>query len=139
MAVYDTNIDIRCLVEFFSSTIPITVDFVEHVHYKNIDQLKYVLARTIVLLHQEHRTGYRRCLLQFLKDLIALPQAVQKLFLQNFNCLCAVDIELWHGMLASVCYPDFDTCTDRSPQPYLTLTFIRSSQMFTKRAVNSEP
>ena len=101
-AVGANNIDLRCLFQFFESTIPITVDFVEHAHYSNITWLKYVLARIIVLLDQQHRTGYRRCLLQFLKDLIALPEEVQKLFLENFNSLCGVDIELLNGVLASV-------------------------------------
>ena len=61
-----------------------------------------MLARTILLLDEKHRTGYRRCLLQFLKDLLVLPVSQQNLLLQNFNSLCAVDIERVHGMLASV-------------------------------------
>lgn len=67
------NCDVRCLLLFFRDTIPITVDFVEHAHFKNVKQLKYVLTRTIVLLHEQHRTGYRRCLMQFYKDLVAMP------------------------------------------------------------------
>lgn len=102
VAVAPHNTDVRALFNFFEVSIPITVDFVEHAHYRNVDQLLYVLARTIVLLDTQHRTGYRRCLLQFLKDLLQLPQELQHILLKNFNSLCGVDIEHMHGMLAGI-------------------------------------
>ena len=63
--------------------------------------LEYVLARMAVVLDQEGRTGYRRCILQFLHDMEKLPKSVRRLMYMNMNSLQAVHIELIHALYAS--------------------------------------
>ena len=49
--------------------------------------LVYVLARMAVVLEQEGRTGYRRCVMQFLHDMQNLPKSTHTLMLKNMNSL----------------------------------------------------
>jgi hypothetical protein len=48
------------------------------------------------------RSGYRRCVSQFLHDVEQLSPQLRKLLFKNINSLSAVDIELLHGFFSSV-------------------------------------
>ena len=96
------NHDIKAIRNLFESRLPLVLDFIEHVHYSNTQVLDYVLTRMILLLDTEGRTGYRRVLMQFLNDLEKLSGDLRELLLRNMNSLCAVDIELLHGLYSSI-------------------------------------
>lgn len=95
------NLDVTAIINFFESRLPLSLDFHEHLHYKNVDVLQYVLARMAITLNNESRTGYRRCLLQYLKDLQALPASVTSLMLRNANSTQAVHIEHFNALYSA--------------------------------------
>ena len=96
------SLDMQVLHTLFGNTLPLATDFVVHLHYGSPTTVKQVIARMLLLLHSEGRTGYRRCLLKFVGDIDCLPAAQQDLLLSHINCLCGVDIELIHGMLSAI-------------------------------------
>ena len=101
-AAKESNLDLQAIFDLFESRLPLSLDFVEHVHFQNTSVLDYMIARIILMLDSEHRTGYRRVLLQFLQDILSMPDDRKELLMKNMNSLSAVDIELMHGMLSSV-------------------------------------
>ena len=99
---HETNLDIKAIINLFESRLPLILDFVEHLHYSNSEVLDYILARMVICLDTEGRTGYRRCIMSFMNDLEVLFSDLRELLLRNMNSLCAVDIELLHGLYSSI-------------------------------------
>ena len=96
------NLDVRCILTLFASRLPLCLDFVSHLHYRNTEVMRYMIARMAVALDTEGRSGYRRVLMHFIHDMDGLPASLSNLMFKNANSMCAVDIELMHGKFASI-------------------------------------
>ena len=96
------NLDVRCILTLFASRLPLCLDFVSHLHYRNTEAMRYMIARMAVALDTEGRSGYRRVLMRFIHDMDGLPASLSNLMFKNANSMCAVDIELMHGKFASI-------------------------------------